>query len=199
MQQTIVFASHNSGKVQEVHHYFSPFDYNIIAQNDFHVPPVAETGKTFIENALIKAHHATQYSKHPVLADDSGLVVDFLNGQPGLHSARYAGEPCSNEKNNQKLLQALQHASPSQRRAYFICVLVYLRHPADPVPLISQGLWHGQILTAPQGTQGFGYDPLFFIPEHHCSAAELSLTIKNKISHRAQALEKMRKQLQTLS
>lgn len=198
MQQPIVFASQNPGKVQEVNHYFTPFDYEVIAQNNFNVPPIAETGKTFIENALIKAHHAAQYCEHPVLADDSGIVVDFLKGQPGLYSARYAGEPCSNEKNNQKLLQALQHASPSQRSAYFICVLVYLRYPADPVPLISQGLWHGSILMAPQGTQGFGYDPLFFVPEHHCSAAELPLTIKNQISHRAQALNHMRQQLQNL-
>lgn len=198
MKQQIIFASNNPGKIQEVKHYFATFAYDIIAQNDFNLPSVKETGQSFIENALLKARHAAQHCQAPVLADDSGLVVDALQGEPGLHSARYAGEPCSDKKNNQKLLEALQNTIHQQRNACFVCVMVYLRHPSDPIPLIAQGLWHGQILTSPQGEQGFGYDSLFFVPTYDCSAAELPLKIKNKISHRAQALTKMCQQLKKL-
>lgn len=198
MSNTIVLASNNTGKLKEIRHYFSDLNYTIVSQADYNISSVEETGKTFIENALLKAHHVSQHSNQAILADDSGLIVNQLKGEPGLHSARYAGEPCSDANNNQKLLQALHHTPPKDRTAYFICVLVFLRFPSDPVPLISQGIWHGNILTQPQGKDGFGYDPLFFVPKYECTAAQLPLHVKNQISHRAQALHKMRQQLNTL-
>jgi len=161
------------------------------------VPECAEPHHTFIENALAKARHATQLTGLPAIADDSGICVQALLGAPGVHSARYAGEPLSDARNNEKLLANLSHLPlPSQRRAHYICLLVYVRHADDPEPIIADGCWHGRILLQPRGDGGFGYDPLFWLPRLKKSAAELSASEKNQISHRAMALRQLAVRLQ---
>lgn len=184
----VVIASHNIGKIHEFRMMLEPHQFEIIPQAELTVPSVEETGKTFVENALIKARHASEYTKLAAIADDSGLVVPTLAGAPGIFSARYAGEPTSDHKNIEKLLQALAHQPDTQRAAYFYCALVFMTSADDPTPIICCGRWHGTILTAPQGDNGFGYDPIFFVSEHQCSAAELTSEVKNKISHRGIAL-----------
>lgn len=193
----IVLATNNQGKVAEIQKILQPYHYTIIPQSDLHVSSIPETGLTFVENALIKARHASKTTGLPVLADDSGLVVDALNGRPGLHSARYAGENATDQMNIQLLLEHL--SNEENRRAYFYCVLVFLRHPEDPTPIICEGFWQGHILREPLGDNGFGYDPLFYVPDYHCSAAELPLSIKNTLSHRAKALECLLIKLRNLS
>lgn len=188
--RTVVLASGNRGKLQEFSAIFAPLGFQLLPQSQFAVPTVEETGLSFVENALLKARAAAEYSQRPAIADDSGLAVDFLQGAPGIYSARYAGggDAVNNDRaNNDKLLAALDGVAPPLRSARYHCVLVYLRHAADPVPVICHAAWEGSILTAPRGTGGFGYDPLFFVPDHGCSAAELSAEVKNRISHRAQA------------
>lgn len=187
MTQRIVLASGNKGKVNEFSELLAEHDISIVPQSDFAVPDAEETGLTFVENAILKARNAAAHTGLPAIADDSGLEVDYLNGAPGIYSARYAGNGGS-EANNAKLLDALRGIEQAQRSARFQCVLVYLRHADDPTPLICQGTWEGQILTAAQGDAGFGYDPLFYAPEEGCSAAELPASRKNEISHRGQAL-----------
>jgi len=187
MSQRIVLATGNKGKVREFSELLADQDISIVPQSDFGVPDVAETGLTFVENAILKARNAAQHTGLPAIADDSGLEVDFLNGAPGIYSARYAGDGGS-AANNAKLLEALSAVADGQRGARFQCLLVYLRHADDPTPLICQGTWEGRILRAPQGEAGFGYDPLFFVPEEGCSAAELPAARKNELSHRGQAL-----------
>ncbi|BBI54946.1 dITP/XTP pyrophosphatase [Vreelandella olivaria] len=158
---TLVLASGNSGKLREFNQLLSPLGFDVRPQADFGVTEVEETGLTFVENALLKAREASRVSGLPALADDSGLEVDALNGAPGIYSARYGGEPRSDEKNNQTLLTALSDYAEGQRSGRYWCVLVYLRHPKDPVPVIVQRSWEGEILAHPRGKEGFGYDPLF--------------------------------------
>lgn len=191
----IVFASQNSGKIAEIAALLSNVAIEIIPQKHFSIADVPETAATFIENALIKARHACKHSQLPAIADDSGLVVPALKGAPGIYSARFAGENATAEKNNQKLLQAMQAIHGDDRRAYFYCALVFLLHENDPTPIICEGKWWGKMLTAERGQQGFGYDPLFFIPELNKTAAELSRLQKNALSHRGIALQSLIKRL----
>ena len=183
--QSVVLASGNTGKLRELSEVLAPLGLMLKPQSQFEVQEAEENGLSFVENALIKARAAAQHTGLPAIADDSGLEVDFLNGAPGIHSARYSG--AGDEANNAKLLTALGDLSKDQRGARFHCVLVYLRHALDPTPLVCHGSWEGSILFEPHGENGFGYDPLFYVPEHECSSAELEPSIKNRISHRAKA------------
>ena len=191
----VVIASGNSGKIHEFRAMLEPLDFEIIPQTEFNVTPVHESGLTFIENALIKARHAATYTRLPAIADDSGLVVPALNGEPGIYSARYSGENALDNQNNKKLLLKMENFSDEKRQAYFYCALVFVRYGHDPVPLVACGRWQGNILCEPRGEHGFGYDPIFYVPDHHCSAAELTTDVKNQISHRALALRDLLKQL----
>ncbi|MGE3320454.1 MAG: RdgB/HAM1 family non-canonical purine NTP pyrophosphatase [Candidatus Berkiella sp.] len=184
----VVIASENHGKLLEIQAFFKSLPLEVVAQSEFAVPSIEETGLSFVENAILKARHAAQYSQLPALADDSGLVVDALGGRPGIYSARYAGKQASMPDNIQKLLAETQSLNDSERRAHFYCAIAFVRHAQDPVPIICQAQWDGQILKELRGTQGFGYDPIFYIPSLGCTAAELPLAKKNQISHRAQAL-----------
>lgn len=183
--QTVVLASGNTGKLRELGGILAPLGLKLVPQSDFTVPEVAEDGLSFVENAIIKARAACEHSGLPAIADDSGLEVDCLDGAPGIHSARYSGE--GDASNNEKLLRALEGVEEAERTARFQCVLVYMRHAVDPTPLVCQASWEGSILTAPRGDQGFGYDPLFYVPDQGCSSAELDRELKNRISHRARA------------
>ncbi|MDD5322935.1 MAG: RdgB/HAM1 family non-canonical purine NTP pyrophosphatase [Methylococcales bacterium] len=185
--QQIVLASGNTGKIKEIQAILAK--HPIIPQSAFNVAEAEETGSTFVENAIIKARNAALHCKLPAIADDSGLVVDALNGAPGVISARYAGVGASDQDNVRKLLQALEGVPDKQRSARFICVIVFMEHAADPFPLIAQGVWEGRILTHPIGENGFGYDPVFWVPEHNCASAELTSAVKNSLSHRGQALK----------
>ena len=186
MKNEVVVASGNAGKLKEFQEIFRPFDIQVIGQKTLSIPEAEETGATFVENAILKARNAAKHSGKPALADDSGLEVDALNGSPGIYSARYAGLKASDADNVNKLLVELN--GNSQRKARFQCVIVYLRHEKDPTPLICQGTWEGVIAHQPQGVNGFGYDPVFFIPQQQCTAAELPSELKNRLSHRGQAL-----------
>ncbi len=190
----IVLASNNPGKIKEIQALLP--DYTIIPQSEFVQTEAEEAGLTFVENALLKARHAAQHCHLPVIADDSGLAVDALGGAPGIYSARYAGPGASDKDNNDKLLLELAGVPFEERTARFICVIVMLEHAADPVPFIAQGIWEGKILMHPQGANGFGYDPLFWVPEHDCSSAELTPEVKNSLSHRGQALRQLAMMLQ---
>jgi XTP/dITP diphosphohydrolase len=185
----IVLASNNPGKIREIQALLP--DYSVLPQSDFVQTEVEETGLTFVENALMKARHAAQHCRHPVLADDSGLAVDALGGAPGIYSARYAGVGASDQDNVDKLLVQLEGVALEERTARFICVLVLIEHANDPVPLIAQGIWEGRILFHPTGSNGFGYDPVFWVPAHDCSSAELAPDVKNSISHRGLALKQL--------
>lgn len=184
--QKIVLASGNPGKIREIQTILQ--QHPIVPQSDYSIPDVAETGTTFVENAIIKARNAARYSSLPAIADDSGLVVDALNGAPGVTSARYAGDGASDEQNLQKVLQQLDGVPDHLRTARFICILVFMEHERDPCPLIAQGAWEGRILHHPTGQNGFGYDPIFWVPQENCASAELSAERKNALSHRGQAL-----------
>ena len=186
MSQRVVLASGNKGKVKEFGQLLADRGLVVVPQSDFDVPDVEETGLTFVENAILKARNAAAHTGLPALADDSGIEVDHLNGAPGIYSARYAGGDSA--ANNAKLLQALEGVDDARRTARFQCVLIYLRHADDPTPLICQGTWEGRILNTVRGDGGFGYDPVFFVPEEGCSAAELPAERKNALSHRGQAL-----------
>ena len=191
---TVVLASGNTGKLRELAGILRPLGVSLVSQAKFSVPEVEENGLCFVENAILKARAAAGCSGFPAIADDSGLAVDYLNGAPGIYSARYSGE--GDAGNNTKLLSALIEVPEEQRGARFHCALVYMRHAHDPMPIVCQASWEGRILNAPRGDNGFGYDPLFYVPEYQCSSAELPAQIKNRISHRAQAsallLEAMR-------
>jgi XTP/dITP diphosphohydrolase len=185
----LVIASNNAGKLREIQHLLGPLGFEIFTQTALGVTEAEEPHATFIENALSKARHASLYTQLPALADDSGICVPRLNGAPGIHSARYAGEPRSDERNNLKLVETLR--SELDRRAHYYCVMVLLRHAEDPQPIIADGTWHGEIVLEPQGQGGFGYDPYFFLPELGKTAAELSMEQKNRMSHRGQALARL--------
>ena len=183
--QTVVLASGNAGKLRELGRVLAPLEVQLRSQSEFDVPEVEENGLSFVENAIIKARAAAQHCGLPAIADDSGLEVDYLQGAPGIHSARYSGE--GDEANNRKLLAALRDVPQEQRGGRFQCVLVYMRHGLDPTPLVCQASWEGRILLEPRGDNGFGYDPLFYVPAQRCSSAELTPEINNRISHRARA------------
>ncbi len=187
MENKIVIASGNPGKLREIRRILDPLGFNVVPQSDFAVPECPEPHVTFIENCLAKARHASLHTGLPALADDSGICVDALNGAPGVYSARYAGEPKSDQHNNEKLISALDNEA--NRRAHYYCVIVLVRHPDDPQPLIAEGSWHGEIIDTPRGENGFGYDPYFFLPEFGKTGAELDPDHKNAISHRGQALD----------
>ena len=199
----IVLASSNAGKLNELQQLLQPLGAQLISQATLDIGDAEETGLTFIENAILKARHASEQSGLPAIADDSGLAVDALAGAPGIYSARYAGVDGDREQrdqaNNRKLLTQLQSVPDGQRSAQFHCVLVYLRHVADPVPIVCHGRWHGRILHAPAGEGGFGYDPLFYVPHLQCSSAQLSAAQKNQISHRARAMQMLLQQLTSQS
>jgi len=195
MSSKIVLASNNAGKFKEFQQLLAGRQLNVLPQTQFEVCDVEETGLSFVENAIIKARHASKIAGLPAIADDSGLEVDFLDGAPGIYSARFSGAGANDAKNNQKLLERLHDVPDEQRSARFQCVLVYMRHPLDPTPLICQGTWEGRILKQPQGSNGFGYDPLFLDPTTGLSSAELSKEEKNTRSHRAKALQCLLAQL----
>ncbi len=184
--KSLVLASGNAGKIKELQALLP--NYTLIPQTQFNICEIEETGTTFVENAILKARHAAKISNLPAIADDSGLVVAALNDEPGIYSARYAGQGASDAENIAKLLQKLDRVPNEKRQAYFFCVLVFMRHADDPCPIIAQGRWDGFILDKPIGEKGFGYDPIFYVSTHDCSAAELPFEIKNTLSHRAKAL-----------
>ena len=189
--QKIVLASGNKGKIKEIQALLN--NYTIITQQEFNIQEAEETGSTFVENAIIKARNAAVHSNLPAISDDSGLVVDALNGAPGVISARFAGPQANDQENLQKLLKDMEGIPEAQRTARFICVIVLMRHANDPFPIITQASWEGIILPNAQGTNGFGYDPIFWLPTENCSSAELPASRKNQLSHRGQALRELSK------
>lgn len=191
MVKKIVLATGNAGKLREFQQMLGAQNIEFITQRSLGVDDADETGLSFVENAIIKARHASRISGLPAMADDSGLEVDALKGQPGIYSARFAGVGASDEENNHKLLEALSAVPEAKRSARFQCVIVFMRHAEDPMPFICQGSWEGRILFEAQGENGFGYDPLFFVPTHGCASAQLDPSIKNEISHRGQALRSL--------
>jgi len=203
MNTKIVLASGNEGKLRELQQLLLGLDVELVTQRSLGIFDAEETGLTFIENAILKARHASEASGLPALADDSGLAVDTLGGAPGIYSARFADSPSSADRaardaaNNDKLLQLLDGLPASERTAHFHCVLVYLRHSKDPTPVVCHGVWSGQILQAPAGEGGFGYDPLFYVPQMNCSSAQLSAEQKNSLSHRARAMQDLIQRLRT--
>lgn len=194
MKQCVV-ASLNPGKLAELKVLLSDLPWEFTSMQELNITEVEETGKTFIENALIKARHAAQQAQLPAIADDSGLEVLALHNAPGIYSARYAGEHASADENIAKLLDALKDVEDDARQARFICVAVYLAHVDDPTPIVCQGSWQGTILREPIGEIGFGYDPIFWVPEYQCSVAQLEPKIKNKLSHRGKALQRLLKEI----
>ena len=187
----IVLASSNKGKTAEIQYLLADLPIELIPQTALNIPDIEETGLTFIENAILKARNAAALSGLPALADDSGLAVDCLHGAPGVYSARYAGPGAQDTDLIHKLLQEMKKVDSGNRRARYHCVMALLTFPADPAPLICHGVWEGEILHSARGQQGFGYDPVFFVPERNCSAAELAPKEKNQISHRGQAMRQL--------
>src|SRR5690606_36562308 len=193
----LVLASNNAGKLREFGQLLAPLQFEVLPQAAFKVPEAEEPYATFVENALTKARHCARHTGLPSLADDSGLCVRVLDGAPGVRSARYAGEPKSDARNNAYLLEQMQ--GQTDRRAHFVAVLVFVRHADDPQPLIAEGEWHGEILDAPRGAEGFGYDPLFFVPALNATASELGHEQKNTLSHRGVALQQLIAKLHSIS
>jgi XTP/dITP diphosphohydrolase len=185
----VVLASGNRGKVREINQILAGLDFEVVPQTEFDVPEIEETGLTFVENAILKARNAAQHTGLPAIADDSGLEVDALRGAPGIYSARYAGVGAGDEANLKKLLEELKAVPGAERTARFQCLMVFMEHGMDPTPIICQGSWEGRITEAPAGENGFGYDPVFYVPSHDCTAAQLSAEEKNRLSHRGQALQ----------
>ncbi|MCM0614315.1 RdgB/HAM1 family non-canonical purine NTP pyrophosphatase [Marinobacter sediminum] len=195
MTDKLVIASNNKGKIAELAELLAPLGMIPVAQGELGVEETEEPAVTFVENAILKARHAARETGLPALADDSGLAVDCLDGQPGVRSARYAGDNATDQDNVEALLKAMHDVPEDKRNAQFHCVLVYLRHADDPTPIICHGRWPGSILREPRGESGFGYDPVFLVPEHGCSAAELTRPEKSRISHRGRALARLTEQL----
>jgi len=185
----VVLASENPGKLRELEALLAPYDLEVVPQSAFDVCAVEETGLTFVENAILKARNAARVSGLAAIADDSGIAVDILDGAPGVHSARYAGPGATDEQNLEKLLEAMRGVPASERGARYLCVAVYLAHARDPSPIVCEGTWEGHIGETPRGRHGFGYDPVFLVPGHDCTAAELDPAAKNAISHRAKAMQ----------
>jgi XTP/dITP diphosphohydrolase len=195
LSRQVVLASRNGKKLAEMQALLAPLGWHVRLVSEFTDDAADETAPTFVENALLKARHAARVSGLSAIADDSGLEVDALNGAPGVRSARYAGEHGDDGANNRKLLDALRDVPDERRGARFVSVIVLLRHADDPTPVIAQGFWNGRIAREPQGTNGFGYDPLFAVPGQDCTAAELTAAVKNRISHRARAAASLLEQL----
>ncbi len=193
--RSLVLASGNPGKLGELTTMLKPLGWSIQPQSDWTLEEAVEDGLSFIENALIKARHAAHHSNRPALGDDSGLVVDALNGRPGIYSSRYAGPQADDRANIIKLLKALKGVPESKRSAHFYCAMALVRHTDDPSPLLATGMWCGRIMESPAGTGGFGYDPVFWVPAEACSSAELPVDVKNRLSHRGQALRAMTEQM----
>ena len=188
----LVVASNNPGKLREFGQMLAPLGWETIPQKELDVPECEEPHVTFVENALEKARHAARITGLPAVADDSGLEVDLLHGRPGVYSARFAGEGASDKDNIDKLLGELKGAPEYLKSARFWCVLVYMRHADDPTPIICQASWEGMIIDEPRGQHGFGYDPVFFVPDHDCTSAQMPAELKNQLSHRGQALAKLK-------
>lgn len=193
--QQLVLASGNAGKLSEFSKLLEPCGFEVLSQKQFSVTEAEENGLSFIENAIIKARNACAQTGLPALADDSGLEVAALNGAPGIYSARYSGSDATDADNNVLLLKNMAGLKEAQRSARFVCALAFMRHENDPTPIVVQGFWQGRILEQPAGCDGFGYDPLFFVPEKNCASAELDKAEKNAISHRAQAMKQLLTQL----
>ena len=193
MNKQIVIATSNAKKLIEIQSILADMNVEILPQSHFKIASAEEPFHTFVENALIKARHASRLSELPAIADDSGISVDILDGQPGVLSARFAGEPSSDQKNNEKLLKLLENET--NRKAHYTCVIVFVKHEFDPEPVIVEGIWHGEILKSPRGSGGFGYDPLFLDHMTEKAVAELPSEIKNRISHHGQALHKLKLKL----
>ena len=191
----IVLATNNLNKVREINELFQESIYKIIPQSEFKVTEVEETGKTFTENALIKARNAAKYTDLPVIADDSGIEVDALDGRPGIFSARYSGIGATDKDNLTKLIKDIKYIDRKNCQAKFICAMVYIAYENDPNPIIVEGIWKGYVITKPRGVNGFGYDPIFYVPEYECTSAELDRKKKNQLSHRGQAIRKLTKKL----
>lgn len=187
----IVLASGNKGKLKELEQILAPIGYDICAQSEFDVPEAEETGLTFVENAIIKARNACEHTGLAAISDDSGIEVDALKGAPGIYSARFAGPGAKDSDNNAHLINTLQALGQGPFSARYQCVIVYMRHAADPTPIICQGSWEGEIQFAPAGDNGFGYDPHFYVPEQKCTAAQLTDDIKHALSHRGKALQQL--------
>ena len=183
----VVLASNNAGKLREFSRLLAPMNYEVIPQGQLNVPSAEEPFFTFLENCLAKARHAARITGLPAIADDSGICAEALGGAPGVFSARFAGEPCDDQRNNELLVEKLQ--GQTNRRAHYTCVLVAVRHADDPEPIVAEGRWYGEIIDAPRGTGGFGYDPVFFVPQLKKTFSQLSAEEKNAISHRGKALE----------
>jgi len=188
----VILASSNPGKLKEYYEIFKTVNMEIIPQSEFNIVDAKETGLTFIENAIIKARHACQYSGLSAISDDTGLIIDALNGKPGIYSARYAA---TSEERIEKVLQELKEVEEPKRTARFCCATVFLKNSEDPAPVIGQGIWEGRILFKPQGKNGFGYDPIFYVPEKNCSVAELSAGEKSQLGHRGKSIRDLLSQL----
>lgn len=195
----IVLASNNLHKLKEFQQVFAKTSFKLVPQTDFPVPETEETGLTFVENAILKARNACHHANLPAIADDSGLCVDALNGAPGIHSARFAGKDSTQQQKINALLDAMKDVPKEERTARYHCVLAFLRNEFDPAPIIAYGSWEGEILTAPRGDKGFGYDPIFFVPEFNCTAAELEPDKKNTLSHRGKALKLFLEKMPSIS
>jgi len=185
----LVIASNNPGKLREIDRILQPLGLEVLPQSAFNIPEVDEPYCTFIENCLTKARHASELAGLPALADDSGICIDALNGAPGVYSARFAGEPKSDQRNNEKMIELLKHET--NRKAHYYCVIILVRHPHDPQPIIAEGSWHGEIIDTPRGDGGFGYDPYFLVPGFNQTGAELPADVKNGMSHRGKALAEL--------
>lgn len=192
----IILATENEGKLKEIQLFFKDLPLEIVSQREFNMPSAIESGLSFVENALIKARHAAQFANLPALADDSGIVVDSLNGRPGIYSARFAGNDANDANNIQKLLDQLKHVPEQDRSAHFYCAIAFVRYHDDPAPIISVGRWDGAVLNELRGEGGFGYDPIFYDKDHQCTAAQMSREQKNTLSHRAKALQQFYVQFQ---
>ena len=195
IKEKIVLASGNLNKVREINALLSNTSYEIIPQSEFNVIEADETGTTFLENALIKARHAAQHTKYPVIADDSGIEVDALDGKPGVFSSRYAGQNASDKDNLNKLIKNIKRLDPKDCHARFICSMVFLENMSEKDPIVVEGVWEGYVVVNPCGKNGFGYDPIFYVPEYECTSAELDRKKKNQLSHRGQAIRKLTKKL----
>ena len=191
MTRQLVLASDNQGKLQELITLLSDSGFSVVGQGALGVTPAEETGETFVENAILKARNAARQTGHPAIADDSGIEVDALKGAPGVYSARFAGDNATDSDNVAKLVSQLTEVQSEDRKARFLCLMVYLRRADDPAPLICEGTWSGKVTLTPSGENGFGYDPVFWVPDEGCTAAELNPARKNILSHRAQALKKL--------
>ena len=189
LPEQVVLASNNRGKLQELADLFAGLEIRVRPQADFAVSEVEETGLSFVENAILKARHAALHARLPAIADDSGIEVEFLGGAPGIYSARFAGNGASDTDNLQLLLEKVKQSGLDRPAARYQCVIVFLNHDTDATPLIAHGTWHGHIVTEPRGSNGFGYDPIFYVPTYGCTSAELAPAEKNRISHRGQAMQ----------